>query len=40
MGRVRMVDAYAHAIERDDRFYSSGDASLLLPADEGGGAEA
>lgn len=32
MGRERMLDAYAHAIERGYRFYSYGDSSLLLPA--------
>jgi S-adenosylmethionine:tRNA ribosyltransferase-isomerase len=31
MGRERMLAAYAHAIERDYRFYSYGDSSLLLP---------
>lgn len=31
MGRDRMHAAYAHAIERGYRFYSYGDASLLLP---------
>jgi len=31
MGRERMKDAYAHAIENGYRFYSYGDASLLLP---------
>lgn len=31
MGRERMQAAYAHAIERGYRFYSYGDASLLLP---------
>lgn len=31
MGRERMQAAYAHAIARDYRFYSYGDASLLLP---------
>lgn len=31
MGRERMLDAYAHAIAREYRFYSYGDASLLLP---------
>jgi S-adenosylmethionine:tRNA ribosyltransferase-isomerase len=31
MGRERMLEAYAHAIERGYRFYSYGDASLLLP---------
>ncbi|HEX8419955.1 MAG TPA: tRNA preQ1(34) S-adenosylmethionine ribosyltransferase-isomerase QueA [Sphingomonas sp.] len=31
MGRERMQDAYRHAIESGYRFYSYGDASLLLP---------
>ena len=31
MGRERMLEAYAHAIARGYRFYSYGDASLLLP---------
>jgi len=31
MGLERMQAAYAHAIESDYRFYSYGDASLLLP---------
>ena len=31
MGIHRMKDAYAHAIENGYRFYSYGDASLLLP---------
>ncbi len=31
MGRERMLTAYAHAIVHDYRFYSYGDASLLLP---------
>ena len=31
IGRERMQAAYAHAIEREYRFYSYGDASLLLP---------
>lgn len=31
MGRERMQAAYAHAIESGYRFYSYGDASLLLP---------
>ena len=31
MGLERMQAAYAHAIARDYRFYSYGDASLLLP---------
>lgn len=32
MGRERMLDVYAHAIENEYRFYSYGDSSLLLPA--------
>ncbi|MFC7499816.1 tRNA preQ1(34) S-adenosylmethionine ribosyltransferase-isomerase QueA [Enterovirga sp. GCM10030262] len=32
MGRERMQAAYAHAIDDGYRFYSYGDASLLLPA--------
>ena len=31
MGRERMLEAYAHAIAQEYRFYSYGDASLLLP---------
>lgn len=31
MGRERMMAAYSHAIEREYRFYSYGDSSLLLP---------
>jgi S-adenosylmethionine:tRNA ribosyltransferase-isomerase len=31
MGRERMQEAYAHAIRENYRFYSYGDASLLLP---------
>lgn len=31
MGLNRMKDVYAHAIENGYRFYSYGDASLLLP---------
>jgi S-adenosylmethionine:tRNA ribosyltransferase-isomerase len=31
MGLELMKEAYAHAIEKDYRFYSYGDASLLLP---------
>ena len=31
MGRETMQAAYAHAIAQDYRFYSYGDASLLLP---------
>lgn len=31
MGRERMQAAYAHAIAQDYRFYSYGDASLLIP---------
>jgi S-adenosylmethionine:tRNA ribosyltransferase-isomerase len=30
MGRERMQEAYAHAIESGYRFYSYGDACLLL----------
>lgn len=33
MGLERMQSAYAHAIEQHYRFYSYGDASLLLPGD-------
>jgi S-adenosylmethionine:tRNA ribosyltransferase-isomerase len=32
MGRERMLEAYAHAIQSGYRFYSYGDASLLLPS--------
>lgn len=31
MGRERMQEVYAHAIEHEYRFYSYGDSSLLLP---------
>ncbi|KWV92865.1 tRNA preQ1(34) S-adenosylmethionine ribosyltransferase-isomerase QueA [Erythrobacter sp. YT30] len=31
MGRDRMLAAYAHAIDKEYRFYSYGDSSLLLP---------
>ncbi|PAX08228.1 tRNA preQ1(34) S-adenosylmethionine ribosyltransferase-isomerase QueA [Sphingomonas lenta] len=31
MGRERMLGAYAHAVAHEYRFYSYGDASLLLP---------
>jgi S-adenosylmethionine:tRNA ribosyltransferase-isomerase len=34
MGRETMQSAYAHAIAAGYRFYSYGDASLLLPAQE------
>ncbi|WP_140231151.1 tRNA preQ1(34) S-adenosylmethionine ribosyltransferase-isomerase QueA [Sphingomonas japonica] len=36
MGLDRMQAAYAHAIENGYRFYSYGDASLLLPSAPGG----
>ncbi len=36
MGLARMQAAYAHAIEHGYRFYSYGDASLLLPGSDGG----
>lgn len=36
MGRETMQHAYAHAIASGYRFYSYGDASLLLPGDEEG----
>ncbi|MBE3640502.1 tRNA preQ1(34) S-adenosylmethionine ribosyltransferase-isomerase QueA [Mangrovicoccus algicola] len=32
MGRDRMLDAYAHAVAAGYRFFSYGDASLLLPS--------
>jgi len=35
MGRERMLEAYAHAIEAGYRFYSYGDSSLLLPNPDG-----
>jgi S-adenosylmethionine:tRNA ribosyltransferase-isomerase len=31
MGRERMKEAYSYAIKNGYRFYSYGDASLLLP---------
>jgi len=31
MGLELMKEAYVHAIEQEYRFYSYGDASLLLP---------
>jgi len=31
MGLDVMQEAYAHAIDHDYRFYSYGDASLLIP---------
>lgn len=34
-GLERMKDAYTHAIEKDYRFYSYGDACLLEPAEHG-----
>jgi S-adenosylmethionine:tRNA ribosyltransferase-isomerase len=34
MALERMKNAYAHAIEKRYRFYSYGDASLLLPQPE------
>jgi S-adenosylmethionine:tRNA ribosyltransferase-isomerase len=38
IGRDRMLEAYAHAIATGYRFYSYGDASLLLPDSPGCGA--
>jgi S-adenosylmethionine:tRNA ribosyltransferase-isomerase len=37
MGLERMKALYAHAIEREYRFYSYGDASLLIPGRRPGG---
>ena len=37
VGRERMIEAYRHAIEGGYRFYSYGDASLLLPEGEKAG---
>ncbi|MDB5669138.1 MAG: queA [Alphaproteobacteria bacterium] len=37
IGRERMIEAYRHAIEGGYRFYSYGDASLLLPEREKAG---
>jgi S-adenosylmethionine:tRNA ribosyltransferase-isomerase len=34
MGLERMKTAYTHAIQKRYRFYSYGDASLLLPQPE------
>ena len=34
IGRERMLAAYAHAIESEYRFYSYGDATLLVPQPE------
>ena len=34
MGRETMLAAYAHAVDGGYRFYSYGDASLLLPQGE------
>jgi S-adenosylmethionine:tRNA ribosyltransferase-isomerase len=31
MGQARIMEIYVHAVERDYRFFSYGDASLLLP---------
>ena len=38
MGRERMLAAYAHAVTEGYRFYSYGDASLLLPGEPKGAA--
>jgi S-adenosylmethionine:tRNA ribosyltransferase-isomerase len=35
MGVETMQRAYAHAVEAGYRFYSYGDASLLLPGESG-----
>ncbi len=35
MGRERIMDIYSHAIRRDYRFFSYGDASLLVPSGSG-----
>jgi S-adenosylmethionine:tRNA ribosyltransferase-isomerase len=40
MGLERMQAAYAHAIADGYRFYSYGDASLLLPGGDGTAAPA
>jgi S-adenosylmethionine:tRNA ribosyltransferase-isomerase len=31
MGRDRIMDIYAHAVKEKYRFFSYGDASLLIP---------
>ena len=33
LGSDRIRDVYAHAIQNDYRFFSYGDASLLMPED-------
>ena len=34
-GRERILDAYRHAVDNEYRFFSYGDAMLVMPADTG-----